>query len=294
MADYPYEGQLIADPVTFQRATSAQITVYDISDTGNSTPLALKDMTGLPLANPLTSSGDAFTRPFFAPSQDIKMVGAGLTVTASSPKGMRDAAAASALAAQAAATNAGAAAAADIAARIAAGQFKGDKGVDGSNVLPTNDAIAAAVTATGPTKTVLNATYAPVIGLGVSNGNDDTAALNALLAVAGNKTARGLPGQTYITTGPLIIPSGVVLDMRGCTVRLKAGSNKNMLNNTSDLSNNRVHIGRCRKTGFHPGCGRERAAAEHHHRIRDQRDHRCPRRGRNHGNNQSGAHHWPA
>lgn len=106
MPDYPYEGQLIADPVTFQRATNAQITVYDAADTNNTTPLTLKDGSGLPLTNPLKSSADAFTVPFYAPSQDIKLFGAGLTVFISSAVGMRDAAKAAALAAQQSANSA--------------------------------------------------------------------------------------------------------------------------------------------------------------------------------------------
>lgn len=181
MTDYPYEGQLIADPVTFQRAVSAQVTVYDAADTGNTTPLALKDTNGLPTTNPLTSSSDAFVRPIYAPSQDIKYVGAGLTVFVSSAKGMRDAAEGAAIAAQAAANSAVEAVADRIAtaavngsgrliltkasgATVDAGPVIGSQGVpgppgqDGSNVLPTEEAIAAAVNGNGPAKAALTVT----------------------------------------------------------------------------------------------------------------------------------------
>lgn len=121
MPDYPYEGQLIADPVTFQRAINAAITVYDASDTSNTTPLALKEGSGLPLVNPLISSSDAFTKPFYAPSQDIKLVGAGLTVFVSSAKGMRDAAASAASAAEGSRSEA-ALAASSAASAVAAAQ----------------------------------------------------------------------------------------------------------------------------------------------------------------------------
>ncbi|WP_324644140.1 hypothetical protein [Pseudarthrobacter sp. LT1] len=124
MTDFPYEGQLIADPVTFQRATNAQVYVYDANDTTNSTPLALKDASGLPTANPLTSSADAFVKPIYAPSQDIKYVGAGLTVFVSSAKGMRDAAAASAADAEAARVQAAAAAAERVTAASVNGSGK--------------------------------------------------------------------------------------------------------------------------------------------------------------------------
>lgn len=184
MPDYPYEGQLIADPVSFQRAVSAQVTVYDAADTTNSTPLALKDASGVPTTNPLTSSSDAFVKPIYAPSQDIKYVGAGLTVFVSSAVGMRDAAEAAAAAAQDAANTAVTAVADSIATAAVDGAgalvltkangttvnagnvrgAKGDKGdpgakgLDGANVLPTAEAIAQAVTTDGPAKTALSAT----------------------------------------------------------------------------------------------------------------------------------------
>jgi hypothetical protein len=75
------------------------------------------------------------------------------------------------------------------------------------------------------------ATYAQVIGLGVSNATDDTTALNARLATAGGKTAKGMHGQSYKISGPLVVMSGSVLDMTGCTITLLAGSNTNMLVN---------------------------------------------------------------
>ena len=190
MTDYPYEGQLIADPVTFQRATNAQVYVYDANDTNNTTPLALKDATGLPTSNPLVSSADAFVKPIYAPSQDIKYVGAGLTVFVSSAKGMRDAASASAEAAQTAADSATAAAGQAVAsasvngsgelliqqasgATLNAGPVKGAKGdkgdkgdtgapgVNGSNVLPTDAAIAQALQdPNSQTRAAGNAMYA--------------------------------------------------------------------------------------------------------------------------------------
>ncbi|AHB31633.1 hypothetical protein ArV2_gp23 [Arthrobacter phage vB_ArS-ArV2] len=169
MADYPYDGQLIADPVTFQRATNAQITVYDAADTGNTTKLALKDTSGLPLANPLTSTADAFTVPFYAPSQDIKLVGAGLTVFVSSAKGMRDAAAAAAAAAQAAASNAATEAAAGVASVVSAAasaktaaETAAASAASAAALVnaPADAAIEAAILGAGTkTKAALSATY---------------------------------------------------------------------------------------------------------------------------------------
>lgn len=190
MTDYPYAGTLIADPVTFQRAPSAQITVYDINDQAESTPLALKDLTGLPLPNPLTSSGDAFVRPFVAQVDGVKLVGAGLTVTEYSHKGMRDAAEAAAAAAQSAATNAADAAQADLAARIAAGQFVGAPGQDGSNVLPTDTAIKNAITTPGTqTAAALAATILALTAPAVLDGGNATSDYSGTFNLDGGSAA---------------------------------------------------------------------------------------------------------
>ncbi|WP_138417970.1 hypothetical protein [Sinomonas gamaensis] len=140
MTDYQFETQLVADPVTFQRAATAKVTVYDIADTSNSAPLALKDLNGLPLPNPLTSTADAFIPPFVASSPLVKLVGGTLTVPAFSPKPLSDQAKAAQDAA--AASAASAAQAASYAAGLLAGpldggnastQFTGSFNFDGGN-----------------------------------------------------------------------------------------------------------------------------------------------------------------
>jgi hypothetical protein len=73
---------------------------------------------------------------------------------------------------------------------------------------------------------------------GQSNGTDDTATLNALLAA--NTLVKGKPGETYLTTAPLVVRSGCTLDMTGCTVQLKTGSLSNMLQNAAVASVVRV------------------------------------------------------
>ena len=74
--------------------------------------------------------------------------------------------------------------------------------------------------------------------LGASNGTDDTATLNALLATSGYFA--GTRGVNYLISAPLIIPSNTVLDMTGCTITEKAGSNCNMLQNTAVATANRT------------------------------------------------------
>lgn len=192
MTDYPYAGTLIADPITFQRAANAMVTVYDANDTNNTTPLALKDTSGLPMANPVRSSGDAFIPPMICPTEGRKLVAAGgLTVVEFSHEGMRLAAEAAAEAAQEASNSASTAASQAVAGASVndAGELviqqaggttlnagpvrgakgdkgdKGDKGADGANVLPTDAAIKQAITTPGTeTATALNATIASVAG----------------------------------------------------------------------------------------------------------------------------------
>lgn len=185
MVDYPYAGILVADAVTFRRATNAAVTVYDVNDTNSTTPLVLKDLSGLPLPNPLTSTSDGFVRAFVTTSEGVKLVGGGLTVVEYSHVGIKDAAVAAADAAQGAADSAATAAGNTLStatvdssgqlvvtkangASVNAGNVKGpkgdkgDTGTPGSNVLPTDDAIEAAILGTGTkTKAALSATYAP-------------------------------------------------------------------------------------------------------------------------------------
>lgn len=85
---YAFESQLVIDPVSGDKAASASVTVYDANDTGNTAPLALTDMNGNPLANPLTSTVDAFIPPFMADVYKVKLVGGGLTVVAWSGEGL--------------------------------------------------------------------------------------------------------------------------------------------------------------------------------------------------------------
>lgn len=166
MVDYPYAGILVADAVTFRRATSAAVTVYDANDTASATPLALKDLSGLPLPNPLTSTADGFVPPFITTSEGVKLVGGGLAVVEYSHKGIRDAASAAAAAAQISAQ-----AATATAALVGA---------------PADTAIAAAVNGNGATKTALSATYA---SKALAVNPDDVG--SDVVAIIGQSNARG-------------------------------------------------------------------------------------------------------
>lgn len=68
--------------------------------------------------------------------------------------------------------------------------------------------------------------------LPLSNGEDDTAAINAVLAsVTGPTVVRGVPGENYLISAPLVVRSSTTLDMTHCTVTQKPGSNTNSLRN---------------------------------------------------------------
>ncbi|KHL01921.1 hypothetical protein [Sinomonas humi] len=62
--------------------------MYDVSDTGNTTPLPLKDLSGRPLRNPLTSSADAFLPEFTTTSPQVKLVAGTLAVSHASYKAL--------------------------------------------------------------------------------------------------------------------------------------------------------------------------------------------------------------
>ena len=160
---YTYDSFLAADPNNpAVVARNAAITIFDPAD-ATQAPITITDPTGSPIPNPVTVNAQGFGPAFQHATLDrVGWKGAGFLGYFTSYEGMRNEAAAAKTAAQTAATNAGAAAQADLEARIASGVFKGEKGADGSNVLPTDTAIRDAINNTGSaTRGALNATYAP-------------------------------------------------------------------------------------------------------------------------------------
>ena len=76
---------------------------------------------------------------------------------------------------------------------------------------------------------------APTYTLPNATGVDDTAAMQAVLTAGAGKRVTGRPGASYIISAPLVISTGTTLDLTGCTVTLKAGSNCRMLQNVALL-----------------------------------------------------------
>ncbi|MGM7776148.1 hypothetical protein ACSVHC_09035 [Arthrobacter sp. KNU-44] len=142
---YPFEAPLFVDAVTFTRAPNAQITIYDEADTAGTTPLVLTDPNGLSLANPLTSSPDAFGPNFRAPTPRVKWSGGGLTGFLSSPTAVLDEAKAAKAAAETA--QASAADAASMAAAAASAQLESAVSSAAASSASATSARAAALAA---------------------------------------------------------------------------------------------------------------------------------------------------
>lgn len=153
MTTYAFDPQLVADPVTFARAANANVTVYDALDNTNSTPLALTDLNGLPLSNPLHSTSDAIIPAFQTTSAQVKLVGGGITIPVGSFQSVLDQATAAKAFVQGigvASTTTGTPGFPAAVTVDSNGQFRftiptgaaGPAGRDGSNVLPTDTAIA--------------------------------------------------------------------------------------------------------------------------------------------------------
>lgn len=183
MPDYFYDMDLVVDPLNPSNVVAnGSVAIYDPADTAGTTLLALKDPSGLPLPNPLTSNANGFLPPRIAQLPQIMWKSGGFVGYFNSFKGLRDEAIAAKAAAQEAVNSAVEAAGEAVAVATInpegnliltkvngemknAGSVKGpkgdkgDKGTDGSNVLPTDTAIKDAITTPGTqTATALSAT----------------------------------------------------------------------------------------------------------------------------------------
>ena len=234
MTDYFYDMDLVVDPLNPSNVVAnGLVSIFDPADTAGTTLLALKDPSGLPLPNPVKSNANGFLPPRIATVPQTMWKSGGFTGYFNSYKGLRDEAVGAVTAAQSAA-NAASTAADQVVTTAAvdgsgnlkltkangsvvdAGPVKGAKGdkgdtgakgLDGSNVLPTDDAIKQAINDTSSaTRGALNATYARRRAYYVLDymGNDDIgAAVNrAITAAAADADGFGRLG------GQVIMPQG--------------------------------------------------------------------------------------
>ncbi|TLM87200.1 polysaccharide deacetylase family protein [Pseudarthrobacter sp. NamE5] len=195
-------------------ARNASIKIFDPADPAKA-PIAILDTTGSPLPNPITvdaqGMGPAFQHPTLA---RVGWEGGGKSNYLTSYEGMYNETQGAKTAAQAAANDAATAAADRVTsatvngsgkliltkgtgATVDAGSVigpkgdKGDKGADGSNVLPTQQAIVEAITNDGPAKTATaqaikkerNALTMPARGAVMFSLDDNYAQNTELMAV---------------------------------------------------------------------------------------------------------------
>ena len=238
MADYPIPTLLVADE-KLRPAANAQVTVYDINDAGNTTPLNLKDMNGNPLLNPIRTTENALTPNIVSPVPKVKFVdpSTGLTVPVTSVDGLEAAAQQAADEANAAkqwvtgitaaattlTPESTATATIDQAGKITIGVPAGPQGppgLPGVNAVPADTAVAGYVgDSASSTRGTLDSTYADPLPRNLQryalpgSGVDRTAALAALFtdaaATLDAQGPRGHDGTRKPAKRLVEIPAGV-------------------------------------------------------------------------------------
>ncbi|MCO4276141.1 hypothetical protein NG701_17205 [Pseudarthrobacter sp. HLT3-5] len=149
MTDYPLDMQLVVDPLNPENVVrDGTVYLYDPSDEAGVSPITLKDPSGLPLTNPLTSNAYGFIQPCIVTVPRVKWKSGTFEGFFYSYDGLRNEAIAAREAAETASGDAAnsAAAAASSAALVGA---------------PADTAIAAAVSGSGATKAALSAAFVP-------------------------------------------------------------------------------------------------------------------------------------
>lgn len=150
---YPFETQLVVSAdASHVVLTNAVVTIYDPSDTGMASPLALTDLNGLPLANPVSVNPSGFLPAFQASVPQVMWVGGGYSGYLGSYKGILDEAVA--------ARNSAASAAAEaVSAKNAAESAQASAAT--AATAPTDASIDARLVANGtPAKWKANTSYA--------------------------------------------------------------------------------------------------------------------------------------
>lgn len=121
MTDYPYRMQLAEDAsAPGYVARDAVLTFYAPTDTELASPLVLKDPSGLPFANPTTTTTDGYVKPFVAQIEEVMWHADGRHGYLTSYTGLKAEAVSAAEGALEAASSAGAAASAASGALTAA------------------------------------------------------------------------------------------------------------------------------------------------------------------------------
>lgn len=197
---YTYDTIFAADPSnTANVAANASITIFNPAD-ATKAPIAITDVTGVPLANPITVNKNGFGPAFQHATLDrVGWFGAGFTGYFTSYEGLKAVAVAAQAAAEAAGTTAGAAATASLSAAVAdadsAATAAAASATAAANAAalvgaPADSAVQTLVNAPGSaTRGALNATYASTAALAVkANATDVVPKWKATTAyLAGDK-----------------------------------------------------------------------------------------------------------
>lgn len=145
MTDYPLDMQLVVDPLNPENVVrDGAVYLYDPSDEAGVSPIALKDPSGLPLTNPLTSNAFGFTQPCIVTIPRVKWKSGTFEGFFYSYDGLRN----EAIAARAAAELAQAAAAESGASAVAAAATAGTEAAAAASAALSGSATAANTAAT--------------------------------------------------------------------------------------------------------------------------------------------------
>ena len=232
---YTYDAIFAVDPNSPSNvARNASILIFDPND-ATKTPVTLTDITGSPIANPITVNQHGFGPAIKHATLDrLAWEGAGMSGVFTSYEGMKEEAVAARVAAQNAATSAGQAATIHLDELIAAGNFEGPAGpltnlsvgtVETAAGNPLTDEIVRSELLNGVrTKAALTASYGDSVlvtayGATGDGATDDKGAIDqALAALAEGGTLVFPGGKNYRTSGAHVVPVGVTIRAHGATI----------------------------------------------------------------------------
>lgn len=208
MADYPYRMQLVVDPDNPRNVVAAgSVEIYDSEDTTKTTLLALKDPSGVPIPNPITSNANGFTPPFVTTSPEVLWVSGPYADYFQSYKGMRDEAVGARQAAETAAAEAGAEAAVVAEAAIGTATDAATAAEAAAAAAASN--AAASATAAANAAALVAAPADTAIAAVISNTNSAArGALNATILDQTFPVAVGVPKDTNPASIPVLRAAG--------------------------------------------------------------------------------------
>jgi hypothetical protein len=96
-------------------------------------------------------------------------------------------------------------------------------GRTGSVTAQTGDYTASQVGADPAGSAAAVAASLPAVYVGAANGASDDVAFNAALTTGAGGIVRAHPGQNYVFSAPVVIPSNTTLDISNCTIGRAAG-----------------------------------------------------------------------